>query len=95
MLYYNVEVHPQRVLVNEVKRLAMYDQKAIVDGVTWLYKIKRSKRFPPKDKDWYGRALNTIFRHAKNSGGHVTFDPIDQAGLRRAMKRHEKQIRLF
>lgn len=95
MLYYLIEVCPQRVVVNEVDKLSMYHQKARVDGEDWLYKIVRSKLFPPKDKGWYGRALNTIFWHAKNSGDHVTFEPVNHVKRRRATKHHERQLRLF
>lgn len=95
MLYFEIEVHSQRVVVNEVDRLAIYHQKAWVDGQAWLYKIKRSKLFPPKDKGWYGRALDTIFWHAKNSGEHVTFEPVNHAKRMRSMKQHEKQMPLF
>lgn len=95
MLYYEIEVYPQRVVVNEVDRLSMYHQKAWVDGQAWLYKIERSTMFPPEDKGWFGRGLNTVFWHAKNSGNHVTFEPVNQVKRRRAEKHHEKQLRLF
>jgi hypothetical protein len=95
MLYFEVEVYPQRVVVNEVKKLSMYDHKAIVDGDTWLYKIKRSKLFPPQDKGWHGRGLNALYWHAKNSGSYVIFVPVEYAKRQKKIKRHADQIGLF
>ncbi len=95
MLYFELEVHPQRVVINEVKSLATYDYKARVDGQEWLYKIKKSKKHPPKDKYWFSRAETTLFWHAKNSGNYVTFVPVEHVKKRRKVKRHPNQIELF
>lgn len=95
MLYYKVEVFPQRVVINEVKSLRMYDVKARVDGDDWLYRIVRSKWQPPKDKGWFGRGLNNVYYHAKNSGDHVTFVPVHRVKRQRTIKRHPNQRELF
>lgn len=95
MLYFKVEVFPQRVQVLEVYKLSMYHHKASVDGDTWLYKVVKSKWQPPQDKGWFERAVNTIYWHANNSGNNVKFHEVHYQKRVQKSKRHEKQIALF
>lgn len=94
MLFFEVTVHPQRVTVNEVQDLEIYDYRARVDGEHLCYKIIKSKKNPPKDKGWHGRATNTVHYHAKNSGTLVEFVPVNrlQSVYRR---RNSQKIDLF
>lgn len=95
MLYFRLEVFPQRVVVNEVKSLRMYDVKARVDGTDWLYVIVRSEHSKPQDKEWFGRGMQTAYWHAKNSGNYVTFDQVHHLKRARKIKHHPNQVRLF
>ena len=95
MLYYEVEVFAQRVVINEVKSVRMYDVKARVDGTEWLYRIFKNPLLPPLDKGWFGRATNTVYWHAKNSGNYVTFTPVERVKRARKSKIHPDQRRLF
>lgn len=86
MLYFEVDVHQQAVIINEVESVTMHHQKAVVDGEERLYMIKRNKLSWPKDKGWFDRALITLYWHAKNAGEYVFFVPVEQ------VKKQQKKI---
>lgn len=95
MLYFDVIVYPQRVVVHEfVKALKTYHVSAEVDGDTWRYRIK--KHMPePMPETWYGRGLQQAYYHAKNSGEHVVFQRVYHKKMTRKQKISNRQIGLF
>jgi len=77
MRYFIVTVHPMRVQIDEqVKELKTYDSRALVDGDTWLYTIKKSSNIPKTWRGWRERAYHHIHYHANNSGTVVRFEVI-------------------
>lgn len=92
MLYFIVTVHPQRVQVDEhSSELRTYDYSAVVDGVTWRYRIKYHNNLSKNDKHPRERAVHHINYHAHNSGTHVRFEPT-YTRVRSTRKISDKQL---
>jgi len=95
MLYFDVVVYPQRVVVRELEgQQKTYHLSAKVDGEIWRYRI--TKHAPGRmSETWRGRGTQQAYYHAKNSGESVEFQPVSHTRNVARRKINPDQLRLF
>jgi hypothetical protein len=51
--------------------------RATVDGVKFIYFMKKHKDNKPHPRTWFERGCNAVHYHAINAGSIIEFDPLE------------------
>jgi len=59
------------ISISEVSTITSVDARAYVDGIEYLYMLKKDKALSPVPSNWRERALHAAFYHASSNGYYV------------------------